>query len=832
MKTANLHQGGSKLLFSKKFLLRWDTHQSLTPGAIASTWIKSGTIHESRSKQLCSTIRAHHHDQSIYFHHLITQPLRNTYQPHQQYDIVVVDPIHNNNIQDNEEILIMKNELLCNHSDEEKPLEIPSHAFSTIIKDEHSLESINHAVLNQSAILGTAYDHTRVLHQLYVQHFPRNDDLELNTSTPSIGAPSTTVKYEIPQHILFYYGKSAHKLSDWTRVVRGAHRNMNELNFLKDLLLNIIFVFPEKREQALEKLRSHHSSRVPTNKLSQSCPITIEDLTAFYDTFKIFNSTESEREVIRNFRIDCKTLFMFVFMQPQFKHLGAIREIYESVKEEEGIDPPQKIVNQMMSSITNLSASNSPEKNFHIEEIKKIYSQIPTPNTKIQHSLLHGYAKFGMLKEMEELFEKIEVKNAYTFSILLYGYCIARKFTKALSVFSRISKPVPEHLRLVIALFLQVGLDVQAEDLLQSLPNSAHKIRLTNELMDVYNNANDLNSVHRIFTSMEQRDCYSVGIAINAKLKQRLLNDALEIFDKYCKNGPVECNSVIYNSILYGITKYADIHKSLSFFHKIPSQLKNDKTYSIIMSALVSAKAYVHAQRLYYQFPQFQSMHSHAIMIKCYTVLGKFEQAEQIFQSVKKPDVTLCNNMMDAYVKMGKLLQAHKVFNKIYKKDIASYNILLRGYVEYGKIERAEYIFDRIPEPDSHTFVTLLHGYTENGHFTKVETFYAAIPRQYKNEHVYTCMMKFYTKRGMIRRVEYFYRKISNPNFVADSSMMCAYLQCNAFNSMRHFFENVISKRYVKKDSKQRFFLNLMEKMKLEEQYFMATNHQNKLQNK
>lgn len=830
MKAAASSSRSSHSVFLKTFLVRPSTRlMMMGPG-----WKKTGTVVVSnenlgRSKQSSCVFHDffNHQYQNIYFHHLITHPLRNA---HQQYQAEVENFVHNNNIQqqvdkEDEFLNSMTNELLNNSSDEDKPLEIPSHAFSSIIKDEHSFESGKHSLLSESAISGTAYDHRRVLYSLYVQNFPRNDDLELSASTPSISGQSTHVKYEIPHQIQFYYGKSVHKLSDWTNVMRGSHRNLNELNFLKDLFLNTLFVFPEKREEALEKLRAHHA-RVPTNKLSQSYPISIEDLSTFYDTFKVFNSTELEYEKIRNLRIDCKTQLMFILSQPQFRHLDEIREIYRSVSIEEGIDPPQKIANQMMSSITNLSASNSPTKSLCIEEIKAIYSQIPNPNTKIQHSLLHGYAKFGMLKEMEELFEKIEVKNGYTYSILLYGYCIARRFTKALNVFCRISKPVPEHLQLVIALFLQIGLDGQAEGLLQSLPESAHKVRLTNELMDVYTNANDFNSVHRIFTSMEQMDCYSVGIAINAKLKQHLLNDALEIFDKYCKNGPIECNSVIYNSLLYGISKHSDLRKALAFFDKIPSQFKNEKTYSIIIASLVAAKDYANAQRLYFEYPQFQSMHSHAIMIKCLTALGKFEQAEQIFQNVKKPDVTLCNNMMDAYVKMGKLLQAHKLFNKIFKKDIASYNILLRGYVEYGKIERAEYIFERIPEPDSHTFLTLLNGYTETGNFNKAENFYAAIPKEFKNDHIHTCMMKFYTRSGMIRRVEYFYRKISKPNFIADSSMMHAYLQGQDFNSMRQMWENVISKRYAKKDSKRKFFVHLMEKMALEEQHMMTIQQQ------
>ena len=598
----------------------------------------------------------------------------------------------------------------------------------------------------------------------------------------------------------------------------GELENREIMELLSDVLLNRLFVYPEKRNEVLAKwygitnmeqaetmnLENIHDTEIDNGK---SEIISLSDIVKFYKSFQVYGSEEVEKNFVTELRMVCKSQLIANYCN--LKDLEMIRQVFQSVREEEG-EPSIQIYNQMMSALANLSSNATEDAKSIIQEIESLYSEIESPSTQCIHTMLHTYAKFGMYVQMEELAKKLEDKNSYTYSILLYGYTVGKRFSKALEVYSTIAEPRPEHIRLVVSLLLEVGLDIQGERLIQSLPESVHKLRLTNELMDLYTKSGDFESVIRLFHSLNEPDCYSLGIVMNAYVRQNNVETSLNLFQKYCVEGNIAPNSIIYNLLLHGIALQGDFEKLEKFFHQIPKALVDCKTIVTMLSAYQKKRDYRKTEQIYRNYAAIlkDSMYATTLMIKCYASLGKIHKAEQLYESVKKPDLVLCNIMLDSYAKIGDMTKAYNLFLGMYKRDIVSYNTILKGYSVKGALHNAEVIFNRIDDPDSQSYLIMLNTYAEHGSTENVETFFKTIPKKFKNSYIYTCMMKIYSKLNKVERVKFYYGLVGANNFHADHLMLNTFLKNEDFESMRQL-ESKMREKYTKYDVHSRAIFDL-----------------------
>uniref|UniRef100_A0A2N9HGM1 Pentatricopeptide repeat-containing protein n=1 Tax=Fagus sylvatica TaxID=28930 RepID=A0A2N9HGM1_FAGSY len=155
-------------------------------------------------------------------------------------------------------------------------------------------------------------------------------------------------------------------------------------------------------------------------------------------------------------------------------------------------------------------------------------------------------------------------------------------------------------------------------------------------------------------------------------------------------------------------------------------------------------------------------------------------------------EVYFCNTMIEVYVKCGCVVYARKLFDEMSQRDLVSWTSMISGYVCEGSVGSAFYLFREMmvkSEPNSVTLIimlqaccageSLIHGMQLHG--------YAIKSGLESDGSLQNSVLKMYTRTGSVEEVEIFFSKIDRKDDVSWNILI-------SFYSMKGDIEKLVNR--------------------------------------
>ncbi|KAH7286167.1 hypothetical protein KP509_33G061000 [Ceratopteris richardii] len=295
--------------------------------------------------------------------------------------------------------------------------------------------------------------------------------------------------------------------------------------------------------------------------------------------------------------------------------------------------------------------------------------------------LIDFYVKLGLLSRAQEVFDKLSVRNVYTWAIIIAGYAEYEHSGKALDYFVEMqhSGVMPDAVTYVCCMkacgllgATETGRVIHAE--IERLGLCQRNIIVGNSLVDMY-------------------------------VKWGLLREARQAFDRLQVRNVISWNALI--------TGYAE-HEYGEEVLKCLEKMFLDGIFPNIVSLVCGLKACASIGAI------AKGIELHGEIMR----IGYLDQ-----------DDLIGNSLVDMYAKCGLLMAAQEVFDLLPTRDVVSWNSLITGYVHFGEGKSVFNIFYNMLgeniQPDMVTFIVVLNACSRAGLFSEGKMLFEAMSEEY-----------------------------------------------------------------------------------------------------
>ncbi|ONK78408.1 uncharacterized protein A4U43_C02F18460 [Asparagus officinalis] len=320
----------------------------------------------------------------------------------------------------------------------------------------------------------------------------------------------------------------------------------------------------------------------------------------------------------------------------------------------------------------------------------------------VQSALLDLHLKCGSLEDARCLFQRMEMRDAISWNLVIGGHAVRGLGDDALGLFCSMLRDgfLPDHFTFASAL--------KAYSCTKTLSN--------------------VNQTHTfVIKSGYENHNVVTGSLIDAYAKCGRIDKAKIVYDSMLKHDLISCTALI-NS--YSSERFS-YREALNLFREInrTCMVLDD----VILCSMINLCANVTSLSLGRQI--------HACALKKQPLL----------------DVAFGNSLIDMYAKTGELEDAHQAFDEMKDKNVISWTSLITSYGKHGYGEGAITLFLKMEEsgvrPNDVTFLSLLFACSHSGLITKGINFLSLMVSKYhirpRVEH-YSCVTDLLARGGLL----------------------------------------------------------------------------------
>lgn len=296
-----------------------------------------------------------------------------------------------------------------------------------------------------------------------------------------------------------------------------------------------------------------------------------------------------------------------------------------------------------------------------LKQVVALYEKMPIKDIFTWTQMITAYMQFGLVDSAVEIFNEMPERNCISCNALLAGFCRNGKASMALDVFCRM---VEESMDLDDFTFTSIisacGLTMEV-DISEQIHGFTVKLGLCSKdcievaLIDMYTRCGKMDQAEKLFIQCPDNDNH--------------LKHLTSMICGYSRNGKPE--------------------EAISLFH-LAQSAERISMDEVLSTAILSVCGTLLFSELGVQ------IHCHALK-------------EFVF------DLTLENAIVSMYSKCGNMNDAVKVFNSMAKRDIVSWNGLISGYLLHRQgAEALAFWFEMEKasiKPDSITFILIISAY-------------------------------------------------------------------------------------------------------------------------
>ncbi|XP_017235584.1 pentatricopeptide repeat-containing protein DOT4, chloroplastic [Daucus carota subsp. sativus] len=335
--------------------------------------------------------------------------------------------------------------------------------------------------------------------------------------------------------------------------------------------------------------------------------------------------------------------------------------------------------------------------------------------TNFANTLLDVYSKCGDMDGSIKIFRNMGQKNVVTYTALMGSYARGSLFIEAIKLFDDMKRDgiKPDVFTATSILHacacngsLEIGKDVH-----RYIRESNMQLTLfaSNALIDMYAKCGSMEDALTVFSEMPRTDIVSWNTMIGGYSKNRLPNEALDLFVKMQKD------------------------------------LKPDNvTISCVLPSCGSLSALDRGREI------------HSFVLK----------------NGLSSDQFVMNALLDMYVKCGALVLARSLFSIMPDKNLVSWTVMIAGYGMHGFGREAVSTFSEMRragiKPDSASFISILYSCSHSGLLDEGWSLFNIMRNDCKIEPTlehYTCMVDLLSRAGKLAKAYSFIKNMPiNPD--------------------------------------------------------------------
>eukprot|EP00250_Pteridium_aquilinum_P020790 c24948_g3_i1 orf=1265-4363(-) len=412
---------------------------------------------------------------------------------------------------------------------------------------------------------------------------------------------------------------------------------------------------------------------------------------------------------------------------------------------------------------------------LYAEIVKEGYER----DALVGSTLVDLYAKFGLLQEAQEVFDKLPQQNVVLWNVLLSGYAEHGLFEEFFSCLNqmRLMGVSPDAVTMLAS--LKACGNSQATGLGQELHIEIIKrgigrdLSVCNSLVNMYAKAGLLAEAWKVFDSMPVRDTVSWTALIAGYAEHGLGEEAVMCLKQMQVEG-VSPNAVTYICCIKACRDVEMVDMGQTLHSEIVAKaFENDPS---VGNALVDMYgkygAVTEAQEVFSRLADrdavswntlitsyadheygaealtcFQRMQGEGICPTCVTYIGSLracgtlravDKGQEIHRKIVteglEKETLVFNGVVSMYIKCGYFLEAWKLFSELPSRDVIAWNVLISGYAASGQEEEAMECFVQMCmegiSPDTASWNSVMLGFAKGGEFAKAFELYAQMQDQ------------------------------------------------------------------------------------------------------
>ncbi|CAM6098433.1 unnamed protein product [Calypogeia fissa] len=346
-------------------------------------------------------------------------------------------------------------------------------------------------------------------------------------------------------------------------------------------------------------------------------------------------------------------------------------------------------------------------------------------DVRVGTALVKMYAKCGCIMEARQVFDRMEKRNAVTWTVMIGVLAQHGCGHEAYRLFLQMRQEGFEPNAFTFANILNAAASVGALDWVKEVHGHASKagmesdLRVGSALVHIYAKSGSIDDARRVFDRMEKRDVITWTVMIGGLAKHGCGHEAYQLFCQMRREG-FEPNAITYLSILNASASAGalewlkDVHGHASKAGLVESHLR-------VGNALVHMYAQsgsIDDARLVFDRMQKRDVVTWTAMIGGLAYHGCGHEALELFKKMisdgVKPDRASFVAVLSACCHAGLLDEGHRLFLAM-KQDycmepkIVHYNCMVDLIGRSGHLEEAKRFISDMPiEPDAVTWTTLL----------------------------------------------------------------------------------------------------------------------------
>eukprot|EP00250_Pteridium_aquilinum_P023247 c2648_g1_i1 orf=620-2701(+) len=399
-------------------------------------------------------------------------------------------------------------------------------------------------------------------------------------------------------------------------------------------------------------------------------------------------------------------------------------------------------------------------------------------NLIVGNTLVDMYAKFGLLAEAKEVFEKLPQRDIVSWNALATGYAEHGLGLEVLNLLGRMNMEAVEPDTVTFVCCLKgcssIGAVVRGQELHAELAKEGLESDpfVASTLVDFYVKCSALAEARDTFDEMPIRDLVPWNALITGYAEHGYDDEVLDCFCQMHVEG-VPLGIVTMSSVIFGYAGQGEVEKTYKQFLRMLEQglLPNSSIFVGVLVACGNSDA---------------------------LELGKKVHAQAY--RIGLADTILATAAIDMYGKCGSMPDAHKLLDALPSKAVVTWNSLLTGYAHHGNSELVFHLFEKMKKesirPDTITFLNVVSVCSHLGLFDKIFEYLEDMKKKgiVPTLKHYTCLVDLLCRAGQLDEAVAMLKKLPiPPNLVGWHIVLSACHKWGSVELGRHAFDNAVS---------------------------------------
>ncbi|XP_009377672.2 LOW QUALITY PROTEIN: pentatricopeptide repeat-containing protein At2g21090-like [Pyrus x bretschneideri] len=364
-------------------------------------------------------------------------------------------------------------------------------------------------------------------------------------------------------------------------------------------------------------------------------------------------------------------------------------------------------------------------------EARRVFDKMSVRNLYSWNNMLSGYAKMRKLSEARSLFEKMPEKDVVSWNTMVIGCAQSGVCDEALRFYRELRRLSIGFNEFSFAGVLTACVKLKELGLTRQVHGQVlvagflSNVVLSSSIVDAYAKCGEMGDARKVFDSMPVKDVLVWTTLVSGYAKFGDMESASEFFNRMPEKNPISWTAVISGYARNGLG-----HEALALFTEMMMyQVRPDQfTFSSCLCACASIASLKHGKQV------------HASLIR----------------SNFRPNTIVVSSLIDVYSKCGDLGAGRRVFKLMGdKQDTVLWNTLISALAQHGIGIEAMGLFEEMVrsgvKPDRTTFVVILNACSHSGLVQEGLSFFQSMTSDhgiFPDQEHYACLVDLLGRAG------------------------------------------------------------------------------------